>query len=333
MIRCSTDTVAGQFHALKMVLLHHSKTLEVDSVALVALPVVLPAETDDAKTALSKLKASVGSLKLAPTLITARNLWVKDLLLRMCQACWSNYGKLAKHVLNPQDAIVQTALETEGAWQDELVRMVVDVTKDRSTHTLLKLIEGEQGCPGTVEEVWGLLMELLYTRVKTGAILSTDPPLRYSGLAGTSIQASAAMQAMKAEFGYMLLTEAVFNLKPSACQVAAAMRWREKTAVRMLYLMAEQEDWELTPRVLKFANRLYQLLPDTKIVEDIHQLLRDLARNQKSSVSSRISRCLHARFVVRRIHRIYLITWIIAVFVQCLLLSIIHFSVSNLLSG
>jgi hypothetical protein len=68
------------------------------------------------------------------------------------------------------------------------------------------------------------------------------------------------------------------------------MRWRSFKAIRILFLMAEAHDWKITPVLQRYVTDMFQGLPDTKVIEDTHQKLRDLSRENKNFVSSRVKR-------------------------------------------
>ena len=54
--------------------------------------------------------------------------------------------------------------------------------------------------------------------------------------------------------------------------------------------MAEYEGWNVTVEVLTWFKQIFEGISDTKVVEDIHQLLRDLGRKARHFISSRATR-------------------------------------------
>ena len=61
-----------------------------------------------------------------------------------------------------------------------------------------------------------------------------------------------------------------------------------KVVLRLLFLMAEEQDWKLTCTVKEQFIRMFGGIPDSRITEDIHhQHLRDLSRYNRNLISSR----------------------------------------------
>lgn len=112
---------------------------------------------------------------------------------------------------------------------------------------------------------------------------------RYAGLASEDLTtARATLATMKEEWKALLLSESFNALQPS--KVVNLMRWRKWKAIRLLYLMAEDNDWQPVPELQQFCRDMFKGFPDTKVVEDTHQKLRDLARDNRNFVSTRVKR-------------------------------------------
>lgn len=108
---------------------------------------------------------------------------------------------------------------------------------------------------------------------------------------------------MRHEWMALLDAEAAFAAHRASCRVVGLMRWRLGKAIRMLYLMAEAANWQLTDTLQKYVRDMFQGIPDTKVIEDTHQHLRDLSRQNRNFVSSRIKRmfaCLTCNVMSKR---------------------------------
>ena len=95
---------------------------------------------------------------------------------------------------------------------------------------------------------------------------------------------------MKAEWEALLLSESAHAVHPDACKVVDVMRWRHFKAIRLLFLMAEAMEWKIAPVLQQFIRDMLRGLPDTKVIEDTHQKLRDLARANRNFVAIRVKR-------------------------------------------
>ena len=87
---------------------------------------------------------------------------------------------------------------------------------------------------------------------------------------------------MKADWQSLLLAEAAHALHPASCNVVSLMRWRHFKAVRMLFMLAEAHGWQVTPELQKLIKDMFRGFPDTKVIEDTHQHLRDLGRHNRN---------------------------------------------------
>ena len=112
---------------------------------------------------------------------------------------------------------------------------------------------------------------------------------RHAGLASEDLNtARATLAIMKEEWKALLLSESLNAVQPS--KVVNLIRWRKWKAIRLLYLMAEDHDWQPVPELQRFCRDMFKGFPDTKVVEDTHQKLRDLARDNRNFVRTRVKR-------------------------------------------
>jgi len=95
---------------------------------------------------------------------------------------------------------------------------------------------------------------------------------------------------MKADWQALLQAEAAHALHPASCNVVSLMRWRHFKAVRMLFMLAEAHGWQVTPELQNFIKDMFRGFPDTKVIEDTHQHLRDLGRDNRNFIISRVKR-------------------------------------------
>lgn len=95
---------------------------------------------------------------------------------------------------------------------------------------------------------------------------------------------------MQKEWTALLTSEAAYALNPASSKIMNVIRWRHYKSIRMLYLMAEEMDWKVTPQLQQYMRDMLGGLADTKIIEDTHQKLRDLARTNRNFISSRVKR-------------------------------------------
>lgn len=89
---------------------------------------------------------------------------------------------------------------------------------------------------------------------------------------------------MQKEWTALLSSEAAYALNPASSKIMNVIRWRHYKSIRMLYLMAEEMDWKVTPQLQQYMRDMLGGLADTKIIEDTHQKLRDLVSKNKQKL-------------------------------------------------
>ena len=111
----SAKFYTGESYGLKFVLDYHFSA----GGALESAPPesVVVIGSSDPKTELQLLKSQMGGTRrLAPKLVTAKNIWVKDLLLVTGQASWLTFGRNSKECKTPSHALMEAVSDAKPEW-------------------------------------------------------------------------------------------------------------------------------------------------------------------------------------------------------------------------
>jgi hypothetical protein len=82
----------------------------------------------DAQKEMNALKKTAGVWKLAPQMVTHRNIATLDMLLLVCKACWTAHANRARHVVNPAQVLEHNlACCNNMSWAFELEEMVASL--------------------------------------------------------------------------------------------------------------------------------------------------------------------------------------------------------------
>jgi len=123
-------------------------------------------------------------------------------------------------------------------------------------------------------------------------LLAVIPPCCYVGVASSSTGFSeATVEKMKSDWAMIEKVEQLATWDPRAEKLLSSMPWLRKKAVRLLFMLFERDGWKVGSIAgQNYIRALQMLLPDNKLVEDVHAYLRDLSREARSNVSSPLAR-------------------------------------------
>ena len=274
----------GQFQIMKMVLEWHYGAEAAEEGAPVA------AEDGDDRAVLNALKLKLGTLGMIPGLISDSSMWVNDMLVLLVQPAWHYYAYRASKVLTPKDGVAEAIKDALGSWQDELKDLVCCAFSTRSTHAKLGLLAGADQQQTRVSHLVDMTVKMLHNRARSMTAAVHEPPFCYASLLGTSEQADATLAKMKADWAALLVAEATRAEVPSKVEALQEMRWTLAVLPRLLFLLAEACWWQPDKDLLTFMRHLLEGLPDSKVIEDVHQKLRDKQRLNRNDILSRANR-------------------------------------------
>ena len=303
----------SEFWATKLIL-QHANANEDGPLAEVFDPAKVM--QGNAKKELSALKAKHGGLSLAEKLITP---WLRSRIKIYTTATspsWTWYTNQVENVKTPRDGLAFNMRQSCGGWQVELSDLVATLTDERRLSdcdlmphqaSLLGGVAEQTECASVLLE---FLLALLGNRSFSGA-WHDCPPFSYAKVFSRSDTAkTAAMVSMQRDWRMLVSFENSRHKNSVAADVFADLQEVVPAAVRIMYLAFENDQWSSgSPAGRRILSCMLQGLPDSKIIEDTHQHLRDLERKGRSKVSSRVCRhraCVDSRQIEKRgiVHKV-----------------------------
>lgn len=287
------STRKREFWALKMLLNFHSGEEAGPQAEYDARD---PAEAmhRDPRKELAALKSSTGGFKLAARLLTP---WLRKHMEIYCagtKSSWDWYTEQTTTVKSPADGIRHSIACGNGGWQKELQGLVA-VLYDHGLLTSCGLSPFrdiavvDQSHEATV--LLDFTLRLCGNRCFANAVHDVPPLCYAAALSSDAAVREVAMGRMKTDWAMVTSLEHAGARNESSSTALADVSDILSPPVRLMFICYERDKWNSRSlagrRVLR---AMVGGLPDTKVVEDTHQHLRDLQRRGRSLVSSKVAR-------------------------------------------
>ena len=285
---------AIEFYALKMVLRHHlglggesAEETDYDPA---------PAGYVDPHKELKALKDDNGGMQLAEQLLTP---WLHQhirLYFFATRASWDWYTYQRTQVKSPAEGLLWLVGLSEGGWHDELHAIFAASFANPDHLQECGLGWGEASTEIAKHQcVVGKLVDFVL-HLANNRIFSNmpyeQPPNCYAGLlTGDAGKKNKAMAAMRSHATILYEMDGAAHANPDVAQWLADTSDVWSTAIRVLYATFERDKWSISSKAGRrvLATMLIGL-PDTVPVECGHQFIRDLERQNRTSMSTPTAR-------------------------------------------
>ena len=274
----------GQLWATKMVVEHQAGE---EAPSEKEVPEEPPKPHADHKKELQELKKRKGTWKLAPELVTAKTLCIKDIVMSVGKASWQTFSAMARDLLSPIQVLQHNiACATSNLWVSEIEGLLRTSLYDK--RHLQHLSPQFRGHPDALVWHCDVLSKLLETRSMSLASFHCLPPCIYSHALSPS--PTIAMPAFDLAVKHFSILQEAESAQGSGASVTPLdhMHWRHNPLLRTLYLAYEQDKalrrfGKDESSALKLQRVLSQHLGDSRVIENIHQHGRDIFRNSKAN--------------------------------------------------
>jgi hypothetical protein len=295
-----------EYWAAKMLYEHHlsaENDPDDDPVAFEDLEAAARAKTPFAE--LMQLKAANGGLRLAYKLMT-HQLWQHaQLLLAVTRPCWSWYTREVKNIKSAGDGLRDALTKTRGRWMrdPQLYEIVsncfghgllasncsglgLPASTRKSFVDVLSDIGMAEGPSRLAEKMCTLSLVLMGHRAWSMAVRHHGPPECYADLlSSVEDQAQRAANDLKKNWQALLRLEQRSLTYAPAKRLLEDIHYARNMPVRLLHVLFERDKFRSSCRPgLHVLRGMLDALPDNKIVEDIHNVLRrhcGLGKNRK----------------------------------------------------
>ena len=238
----------------------------------------------DAKKELNELKKAQGVWKLAPKMITQKNLATLDMLLLTCKSTWKLHAERARSIVQPQQVLEHNVASTRNKfWASELEDMVSNSLWSRDE--LRHMFQG-QLADSFLAEHCDYFHNLLSARATSLAAAYTLPPMRWNGVLSLSnLEAEHTRSNLLKEWQLLLKLEAASLHTTGKVDALEKMYWRLGTYTRVLCMAHEQDQMKglscQDGSAFHLQRLLAQSLGDSRVIEVAHQQGPDLQRGNR----------------------------------------------------
>jgi len=225
---------------------------------------------------LRALKSLSGGLGLAYKLMSAQCRQHARILQTVTRACWTWYASQVKDVKNPEDNLKDLAGSCRTGWVSlrETIQFVCHNTANLEYMGLL-----EDGCEEMLSRTLSLTLHLLGNRAWSILVRCGGPPECYIGvlpLAGTQeFNRQVVANMMQMHWKRLNLLEQARLINIIAQKLFDDIAFARSMPLRLMFCLFEREKFSCrSERGLHLLRGLLDHLPDNKIVEDMHNSVR-----------------------------------------------------------
>ena len=273
----------GELKATKMILMSADEKYEDEEEEPAANFEHEALASKDHRAELQALKKKKGVWKLAPQLITDRNIDVQRMVMQVCRATWKHHALRARSIKSPLEVLqYNVASACQWEWAAELEDMVRHGCWDREELKQQFHEEPGEDRSALLVEHANFLDELLSVRVSSLAVAALTPPMRYNGTLSEDPDAAArAIEQVRREWDGLMSVEAAVA-SGASISFLESLVWRRSPFVRALFLAYEQGMSEGCKLQLHIA----KTLGDSRVVETAHSKCKDIMRESRSNAPS-----------------------------------------------
>ena len=226
-----------------------------------------------------------------------------DIYCAATKPLWTWYTEQVERVKTPQDGLVYLVGVANGGWREHINKLLDVLTDDSLLRSVGLPLFGLPTVPsGDGLQEADVLRDFTFRLCGNrffGMVQHDCPPLCYAGIFSTNqvVQRQAAA-SMKTHWAILTTLESFKARNETAAAITADVAELFPPAVRLCMMAFEADRFSHESRAgRKVLCTMLAGFPDTKSVEDTHQHLRDLQREGRSFVSSRVARaraCYHS---------------------------------------
>lgn len=292
---CAAEQMV-EFHATKMLFEHHlDNPIDPDiACSFDGDRAALENNAGKAKTPaaeLAALKSASGGISLAYKLMSSSLQHHTKLLYTATQPCWTWYTNQVKTVKTPADGLRYCVQLAGGRWAKEphMWSTIEHSLFDANSLRFVGLPPG--ACDAESNRIADKMLMLVWHVVSHRAwSLSRHcvPPECYANVASLdAADAEQGMISMKTAWTNLMKLEQRLHDLPAAGQLWEDLDFARSQPIRLMFCFFERDQWRCSSVAgRKHLSGLLCVLPDNKIVEDVHGAIR---KESKANVNSKLT--------------------------------------------
>ena len=239
----------------------------------------------DAELVMGMATAKGGLLARAPSYITDELCDIMDMFQVATKAARAFYTERVQHVKSPDDGLVHLLGMVGGAWEDEMLAMIVDCCYDPANLNSYGALGGGARAHVSGAQMMAFVLQFLTERALR--LMPTHLSYPYCTamlLASDEARALAARADCVRDFDILLDAEKRVSRGDSRfAGVLDEVCWRHNSVVRLLlHVLRRDANFESLGEDARYlAKAIHMRIPDEKAVEDLHQHVRDRQRSRR----------------------------------------------------
>lgn len=245
---------------------------------------------------LQTLKKSAGNaLRLTPLLLTDENHLNCRVLVAMARPLWTQQARMAREKKTPAQQLLHSTAMAAGSgealisqlWAPtfdaaELLRLGIATDADVAPYPM------SVGQEEALQRLCSFAFHLMEDEVWTAAWWESAYPGQFARLLHTSPeQSQAAMEDARAVWELLLLCEQLAQSRAGVASLLREVHWAQYAINQLTWRHLADHGWQLSASAHSHLTRMFCGLGDSKVIEDSHNHLRDLERDQRSNAVSR----------------------------------------------
>lgn len=242
-------------------------------------------QDEDARSELKSMQSQFGSWKTAFLCISPSTVWQTKCLSAVVRPIWNHNTHRVTTIRGPQANLQYEIEMATGAWQTEITDIVAQTLNNTDVMASLGLTRHHSDTATKTADFFNLVMVVMRERAQSLSHHSEEPPKMLAAiLHNDPIKAQQAADKVASGWQNLLQTEQLDCIgRLSRHSPLRKVFWAKNRLIRFAFLLLEAG---LTQRAHSFLTQLFSNMGDEKLVEDIHQHIRDLDRHNRNNRSS-----------------------------------------------
>jgi hypothetical protein len=200
-----------------------------------------------------------------------------------------------EHLKSPQDGLTFGIEASLGHWSDEIPYIVLATFRSMDNLRYWGVLgasvhdtDADTLCGNAV----ALGSHLACNRAYSSMIQKNIPPCAYVAILSDHVKVrTACVLKMKADWTALITLEKFAATELAVATLRKESHFADSIPNRLLMMIFERGGWNPNfPPGVDFARAMFVVLPDSRIVEEHHENLRDLGRSCEHNVTSRAAR-------------------------------------------
>ena len=247
--------------------------------------------TTDAHAEAKRMKEQYGNFKTAFPCINEASIWQAKCIEMLAKPIWTHSTKRVTTVTGLAASLQYEISMSSGEWQAELADIVAESLTSIETIWYLDLTHKEGQSSQKLMDYFDLICTGMKQRAQSLAHHQEPPRAFASILQSDPVYAQQSFERLVQQWQWLLKTEDLHrDRKLGRSNPLCKVSWAKNQLVRYSFLLMECAEQEVCKAHVK---ELFSNMGDEKLIEDIHQHIRDLDRGQRHNLTGLGSRMVN----------------------------------------